>query len=378
MFFHKMNINVKAEETQQRFLLFYQENIQAIYEDLEKVRKSSIFSLMRNIFCILCVIIIAIALFYYDILSVKVVDQQWFPISTAIFLLIAGGLIIYPFNHYNSITKSRAMKKILSFWGNFKYYNGRDIIGKDIIKKSELFGYFNSSGSDDAFCGNYKDVKIDVSEHNLQIKGNKGSTFVFEGAFIMLDFPQKLQSKTVVLSKGRKWSFIWNNPVFIVILPFALFPFFSIYYYYFTDPGVPIGLLFTPLPILLMLLAFWVGFKIYWHYHPKKATQKVELEGINFLRKWNVLTDNQVEARYILTPIFMEKMLTVKKLFYGRYIDFSFFDNKLLIAVHTRKDLFETTSLFTPALSYHKMREVVSQLQSIFAVIDIVLGQNFK
>ena len=108
------------------------------------------------------------------------------------------------------------------------------------------------------------------------------------------------------------------------------------------------------------------------HKQHKKATQQVKLEEISFNKKWNVLTDNQVDARYILTPVFMEKINEVKKLFYGKHIDFSFFDNKLLLAVHTRKNMFETTTLLTPALDYHKVREVVSQLNSIFSVIDVL------
>lgn len=47
-------------------------------------------------------------------------------------------------------------------------------------------------------------------------------------------------------------------------------------------------------------------------------------------------------------------------------------NHKNLIAVHTHKDLFETSALFTPALSYKKASEVVEQLYSIFAVIDII------
>ena len=110
--------------------------------------------------------------------------------------------------------------------------------------------------------------------------------------------------------------------------------------------------------------------------NPRRATQKVALEGLSFMRRWKILTDNQVEARYILTPVFMEKMLEIKHLFHGKAIDFSFFDKKLLIAVHTRKNLFETTSLFVPALSYHKVREVISQLDSIFSVIDVITDQQ--
>jgi hypothetical protein len=118
---------------------------------------------------------------------------------------------------------------------------------------------------------------------------------------------------------------------------------------------------------------------VYWAWrrkNPRRATQKVVLEGWPFMRQWQIYTDNQVEARYILTPVFMEKIEAVKHLFHGNAIDFSFFDNKLLIAVHTRKNLFETTSLFVPALSYHRVREVITQLHSIFSVIDVVNDGN--
>ena len=53
-------------------------------------------------------------------------------------------------------------------------------------------------------------------------------------------------------------------------------------------------------------------------------------------------------------------MLNIKKMFHGKHIDFSFFDDKLLIAVHTQKYLFETTSLLTSTLRYTKVREVVN------------------
>ena len=151
-----------------------------------------------------------------------------------------------------------------------------------------------------------------------------------------------------------------------------------VYYYYFTEPSVPTGLLFTWLPVCFPLFIVGIAYKIYRHFHPKKATTKVVLEGLSFMHNWRILTDNQIEARYILTPLFMEKMLEIKRLFRGKHIDFSFFDNKLLIAVHTRKNMFETTSLFVPALSYHKVRDVVSQLHSIFAIIEVILSETGK
>ena len=85
-----------------------------------------------------------------------------------------------------------------------------------------------------------------------------------------------------------------------------------------------------------------------------KNRQEVRLEDVVFSRKWNVYADDQVEARYVLTPVMMERMVRVKKMFHGNRLDFGFWDKEMLIAIHTGKDMFETTSLFTPALDYKK------------------------
>lgn len=92
-------------------------------------------------------------------------------------LVVIGciSLIYWPFIRYGNVTKSRVMKKVLSFWGNFKYYHEEDIIGKQLIKDAELFSYFNKTVTDDAFSGCYKDVSLSVSEHDLRIHGNLSS-----------------------------------------------------------------------------------------------------------------------------------------------------------------------------------------------------------
>ena len=378
MFGENHNYNPELAETQQRFFEYYQQKLLPVYEKLEKERQTYLQILRRNILGVLGVFCSMIVLFYFDVLSSNVLETQWFSILCSILLLIAAYLISSPFLNYNEKTKSKAMNKILSFWGNFKYCGQKDLIGDDVIKKSELFSYFNSSFADDSFCGEYRGTSLDVSEHNVRIHGNKGDTIIFSGIMLMLDFPKPFKGQTVVLNKGRKWNFALNNPALMIALALMLSPTLMIYYYFFTEPGVPFGLLFTWLPIALVGLILGLIYMVYRRYNPKKTAQKVTLEGIPFLQKWKVMTDNQVEARYLLTPAFMEKMLEIKRLFRGKHIDFSFFDHKLLIAVHTRKDMFETTALFTSALSYHKIRDVVSQIYSIFAVIDVVLNSREK
>ena len=108
----------------------------------------------------------------------------------------------------------------------------------------------------------------------------------------------------------------------------------------------------------------------------KSSLERVQLEDPVFEREWEVYAEDQVEARYLLTPALMERMLEIKRRFFGQRIEFSFFNNRVMIAVHTGQDMFETTSLFLPAPFYGKMREVVAQLYSVFAAADLINGQR--
>jgi hypothetical protein len=370
-------INQQLAVTQQKFSDFYQQNLREIYTQLESVRHEKIQSVIIRTLVSGAIIFFIWWLCYIDFISSEVYESEGFLKFCGLFLFGGAYLIYEPFESYRTTTKNRVMKIILSFWGKFTYSHEKDIIGDPVLKKSEIFTYFNQTEVDDAFWGHYNGVEIDVSEHDVMIHGDKGNTHIFKGALIMLDFPKKFKGQTVVLNKWRLLNMIWNNPLLIVPL------------------AVVIGILYMPLLFMYdsrrglwefdwgMFLPFFIPFMgmiaifafLYWCWrrkNPRRATQKVALEGLPFMRRWQILTDDQVEARYILTPVFMEKMLAIKHLFHGKAIDFSFFDNKLLIAVHTRKNLFETTSLFVPALSYHKVREVISQLNSIFSVIDVI------
>lgn len=366
--------NYKLAEAQQKFQSFYKANLQQIYKQLEQKRHKYLQIFYQRLALSFVLVGGTLVLCLNNIISEKVYTSDLF-IRIAVLSFIGIFAILYtPFRNYRENTKKQTMEKILSFWGNFTNFFEQDIIGNETIKKSELFTYYNKADIDDAFAGKYSKTQLKVSEHNLKIKGSKGDTNIFKGVLILLDFSKKFSGKTVVKNKNRKLMFFINNPIFLIIVPIFLIPWVSIGYHFAIEPDfyAQIGLLFIGLALLSTCLIWYLIYKLYKKFHPQKATQDVTLEKIHFAKKWNVLTDNQVEARYILTPVFMEKMEEIKHLFHGKSIDFSFFDNKMLIAIHTRKNLFETTSLFSQALSYHKVREVVSQLHSIFSVIDVL------
>ncbi len=63
----------------------------------------------------------------------------------------------------------------------------------------------------------------------------------------------------------------------------------------------------------------------------------VKLEDIDFSKDFSVFSTNQIEARTILTPTFMERMKKLKEIFKSNHVDVAFFENIALFAIHTEK-----------------------------------------
>ena len=90
------------------------------------------------------------------------------------------------------------------------------------------------------------------------------------------------------------------------------------------------------------------------------------------LTGFEAYSQNQIEARYLLTTAFMERMLKLKELYGGTNIQFSFNDDKVLIAINTRENMFEPCSLFKSNLRGKQIYKVFEQFMTIFSVIDIL------
>jgi len=367
----KINKNLAA--TQEQFWEYYNSNLREIYQKLEPIRKKHLSDFINRFIFFICGAAFIYTLCYFGFIPEDIYNSEGF-IKTVLFAgIIYLCYTFYPFQQYCDKTKSMVMKKLLSFWGNFNYYNSQYSLFPNDIQKSELFTCYNRSDVDDAFTGKYKNTSISVSEHKLYLHGNRGDVNTFKGVLILLKFNKHFTGKTVVRAKFRWINILWDNPLFVFLfgLPLLAIAFISLKTLDFGFAAGFFGIVAGATCLCTALVYLFYSFK-----NKKKAKKQIILEGIPFLRQWNVTATDQIKARYILTPIFMEKMLDVKKLFHGKHVDFSFFDDKLLIAVHTQKDLFETTSLLTSALRYTKVREVVNQLYSIFSIIDILELEN--
>ena len=66
----------------------------------------------------------------------------------------------------------------------------------------------------------------------------------------------------------------------------------------------------------------------------------VELENGLFEKKWKVVSSDPVEARYIITPRFMEQFLALED-FFGEGVQAAFLDGKMVLAIPRSKNFFE-------------------------------------
>jgi hypothetical protein len=94
--------------------------------------------------------------------------------------------------------------------------------------------------------------------------------------------------------------------------------------------------------------------------------EKVLLESSEFEKRFIVYSNDQVEARYILTPTMMERMVRIQDMF-GRNTVFSFVDTNVYVAIPMDHPLFE------PAISKSPGRvEVAEYYYTIKMVLDLI------
>src|SRR5699024_5236082 len=108
--------------------------------------------------------------------------------------------------------------------------------------------------------------------------------------------------------------------------------------------------------------------------------RRIEMENPDFNHKFKTKTSNEIEARYILTPNFMEKLIAFRKR-RRKPIDISFKANKVGMAVSSKRGHFKA-SIFrfmtngnfkTSILRYMKhgkVKEVYEDLIFFFMIIE--------
>lgn len=178
---------------------------------------------------------------------------------------------------------------------------------------------------DDCFVGTYRKVPIAISEckYSLRVVMEiSGSTRwrkykIFRGAIVKLKMNKRFQGMTVIRPKYALSSYI--------------------------EDGKDLA---------------------------SAGLNQVILEDPQFGENFYAFASDQIEARYLITPSFMERFKALMTAFDTAHIYCSFYDDYIYIALPAGHDLFSLGNLTTPVYDKKQFREIYNQFSAILALVD--------
>ncbi|MBS0411045.1 MAG: DUF3137 domain-containing protein [Proteobacteria bacterium] len=99
---------------------------------------------------------------------------------------------------------------------------------------------------------------------------------------------------------------------------------------------------------------------------------KVGLEDPHFEKIFEVFGSDQVEARAILTPGFMQQLVDLEASFSGNHIRCAFTDGDLMIAIEA-PDRFEIGGMFSTLVDRSRVESIAHDIGAVFRLIDSVV-----
>ena len=291
----------------------------------------------------------------------------------SIFILFLISFVILLFTNPGSCNKEfkRTMKvvckkNICETFG-INTMNGTEI-HETLLRASNLFSEFNIYEYDDIIEGNYNGVQYRITE--LELSRESGSRYrmtfeAFKGVVIDLPTNKPIKAHTIITTKGDKN--IRNSiPIntYKFVLPMLL-----------VIPLIPVLFIMRANIIINSLIQFFfiiglITAIVIIGIYKRKQMEKSKLEDTIFEKKYDVYSEDQIEARYLITPSFMERMNNLQTAFGTENIKCAFFADKIIFAIYTKKDLFEICDLYTKMENNSRIKQFCKEIKSIQDMID--------
>lgn len=226
--------------------------------------------------------------------------------------------------------KSRLLASILSIFGNFQLTD-KELISFNEIKKYQFYPKSEQMNTDDKIFGRYQELDIFIQECNLthtegaRNSENRRTVKDFSGLFVKVTMQKRFKGLTII------------------------------------RPDIAGGF-------------------------AKNKLQRVNLEDPEFEKMFNVFSDDRIEARYLLTTAFMERLKNIRDIFakkengkviFAPEINCAFDEGYIIIAIESFEDFFEVGSIWSTLINKDNFEKVFYQMISIFDLIyTLKLNQN--
>ena len=300
---------------------FYYKNLYPILQTLEKERKA----LKKRIINIGMLYISIAAFIAYLILQNS--HNNFDILIFYLFTAFTGAAFLYKYliKGYKSEFKEKVITPLICELDKNLNYMPELHISKYNFTRSKLFTSSPDRVSgNDLIQGKIQGVPIELSDFHAEkkhkdSKGHSSWSTIFQGLFIISEFNKHFKAQTVILPDSAQNTF--GN-----------------------------------------LIGNWLQANNF------GRNELVKMDNVDFEKEFVVYSNDQIEARYILTHTLMQRLLNYKrKTKHPIYI--SFIGGKIYMAIAYNKDLFEA-SVFHSLLKYKIAMEYLGTLHLAVGIVE--------
>ncbi len=237
---------------------------------------------------------------------------------TALFLGALYWWVTQPKRDYAKEYKTRILPGLVKLFGNF-LYDLKGCVDTDVMKQSKIMPVYDTCKSEDYFRGTYKGVGIEFSEIKLQKRQRSGKrtryVTVFRGIAILIDLKHKRFLGHTILDRNKS------------------------------------------------RLGQWFEEKT----GNLKRANMVDPE---FEKLFDVYTNDQVEARWLVDPVMIERLKGLYAEYEGDRMAAAYYGNKMLVLIASGHNHFEPAGLYTPATDPEGILSMKREIGQTLSIID--------
>lgn len=302
---------------EQAILPYYREKISPLLQAYEENRIKAL-RLTRGLTWGIAALYLIIGYYYFHSPLVLQKGLGFFWSMALPFAIVSCVIISLPGKLYIGDMKRKIYPLILQFFGKDFTYNTTAPHRISDFSISGILPPYTHERIFDYIRGSYKNVAIEVTSALLtrreRVGKNEVTIKVFNGLFIRFDITKRFNQRTII-KRDRTGLQTWIDPR-----------------------------------------------------HGK--FERIKLEDPKFEEMFDVYGTSQIESRYLLTTSFMDRLLRVADAHQGGGMQASFYDAHLLMSLPLKRPWLDGSSLYTPATFTRDIKVILSDMRSLFALID--------
>lgn len=367
-----------------KFYEIYGNQILPLLQKIEKIRVRRYCRLMciEFVFVLLLIYLAFVGFFKGVFFAPPNFVMEFLPIFIFLLFVLALGLPVFEQYRFKTLLKNSCMSDIMSAFENItwvpaplnygflNHYN--KTLYSDVainVYATNLFnvnGYqeYNTERYDDIFTGEYNNVRFTIAETELRyVSGsgkNKTNKLIFNG--VLFTFPSNKTIKADTIIRPKNVDYIVVNSKINYIVPTLAVIFFAL-----------IGIISKEYIFTIFAVSWWILWMAFSKFAPKnnKHFEKINFEDIDFDKNYNVVSEDQIEGRYLITPAFIDRFKKLQKVFKTKLIRCSFYQNQISFAVSSNKDMFEIGDLWHSLLDSKRVQEFFDEMVAVLDMIEL-------